>query len=251
MKKIYVFAATFFTLLSCTSIHATEAEAITPAASTTVRCEKRVKQINNRGKKLAKQSKSLQTKYKNSNSGWKKKSASNRKLVAKYKNEPDLRVQTSDLSLKVNSFQKGVFAYNQSKTSYIQERNAQIKSYKHFKANCAQHEGRLSAQNKVKALSQTDKKSLSNKSKAISQVYATQVRPAILQMRNSRNALAVAVKNLETKPAPPVQAEVSAAEDLESPVNKMGEEIDESFDQSELIDDTNIEEEIDDGTGMM
>ncbi len=211
------------------------------ALSPKAKCERRVKIINNRGKSMAKKSKSLQQRYKKANTGWKNKISVNKKYAAKYANEPRLVPQVNELNGDINQFKEATKTYNTTKRAYIAERNSQIKTYKHFKANCDTAPGRGAARDKIKART-NDAKVLKQKATAVTGIYKSKVRPAILAMREARTKLASDRGTItQVALASPTEVEGSLApEDLE-----IDEEADDVFDNEEFLsEDSNVEEPV-------
>jgi hypothetical protein len=215
------------------SVSSAEVEA---ASSPTNLCQKRVASIHNRGKHLAKGSKTLRAHYKVANKRWKDRLATNKKTLTKYGKEPRLQAQETAFQGSMQGFKTSVKNYNAAKKVYIQERNSQIKSYKHFSANCSTAAGRNAARAKILAWKQ-DVPKLNKLANSVHAVYTSQVVPANTKMHNDRVALINARATLSRVVAQPaaVQDQSVTPEDV-----AVGEEADETFDASE-IDDPAIE----------
>lgn len=238
INKVPLLIALFFGLLSISAVIPQESYAATSATAT---CERRVKTINNRGKKMAKKSKTIQANYVKANKGWKEKISVNKKFGAKYAGEARLSGQVTTLNKQIKVFQQGVKDYNAAKKPYIAERNAQVKSYKQFKAKCSENSGREAARAKIKALNQTDSKVLNEKSKAVSTVYKTKVRTGILSMREARTSLLSAKKKIS-------RVNIASQSSIDSSVSEddldIDDDADSDFDESEMDDLSNILEEV-------
>lgn len=241
LPVLMAFAFGSISLLAAFTVPAQAEAALSPKAN----CERRVKIINNRGKNMAKKSKALQQRYKKANAGWKNKISVNKKYGAKYANESRLLPQVNELNGKITQFKEATKTYNTTKRSYIAERNSQIKTYKHFKADCNTAAGRAAARDKIKART-TDAKVLKQKATAVTGVYKSKVRPAILDMREARKKLAGDRKGItQVSLATPTEVESSVApEDLE-----IDDEADDVFEDEEFLnDDSNIEEPVEPAT---
>lgn len=236
IKKIPLFAAITFGFLVTSAIFLPQSTYAAPL-SPKQRCEKRIKQINNRGKKLAKKSIVLKSRYKDAKKSWNNKATKSTQLAAKYNNEDRLKPQVDSLNATVKNFQSGVKDYGIPKKAYIAERNSQVKSYKNFKANCSTAKGQQSARDKIKS-APADTNTLKVKSNALSAAYQSKVRPGIIAMRDGRNALLDARKNLkEVEVASPSQIQASTAEGSEFASNtpeELEENSDDGFNENDL-----------------
>lgn len=211
---------------------------VTYAETVQERCQKRVKILNSRGKKMAKKSKVIQTKYKAANAGWKTKISDNKKFATKYAEDDRLSGKTDILKKEIKEFQLAVKSYNNVKRPYIAERNSQIKSYKAFKADCNTGAGRVAALEKMRARF-ADSQTLNTKSKAVSEVYKSKVRAGILDMRNARADIIKAKKGLrEVAKA----SQSSIDESVTSEDTDTDDESDNEFDEDEMNDPNNDEE---------
>jgi hypothetical protein len=220
---------------------ATTATTATAAAASKQICIKRVKNLNNRGKVLANGSKQLLVHYQTANAGWKTKTATNRSIVATYQADPDLAAAAKALSGKIDAFQAAVKAYNASKLIYITERNAQVKSYKKFHANCSTKAGQSAARSKILAL-KDDQKTLKTKGDAVHAVYVAQVQSAILAMREARNNLAtqhnLLVKTRQIQKSTPAEVAQLTSDPAKT---DLGAAVDNSIDKSELGNDNGLD----------
>ena len=230
IRKLPLLLAFSFSILSFAAILTPQP---TYAATPAEVCQKRVKKINNRGKKLAKKSITLKANYKKSNKGWKDKATANYKFAAKYQGEDRLQGEVGTLKSKIKNFEGGVKDYNRAKKPYIAERNAQVKSYKKFKANCSTTNGRQAAREKIKMVT-PDSRTLKAKSTAVSEVYKSKVRPGVLGMKEARTALLSSIKKMsEVEIATAASIEQAVASDISQ--IELEDEIDEEFDDSELL----------------
>lgn len=236
INKVPLLVAIVFGFLVTTAVfmpQQTSAAGLTPKQ----RCEKRIKQINNRGKKLAKKSIVLKARYKDAKKTWNGKAEKNTQLATKYKNEDRLATQVNTLSATVSSFRNNVKEYGAPKKAYIAERNSQVKSYKNFKANCSTTKGQQSARTKMQSAS-VDTRTLKTKSDALSAAYQTKVRPGLIAMRDSRSALLTAKKNMkeiEITPASEVAASTAPGSEFASNTpDELQENDDDGFEGKEL-----------------
>lgn len=230
MKKIPFILATFFGFITCVTFTQGGAQAAT-ASTAVAKCEKRVTLINKRGTDMAKKSQSLQARYKKSNETWKTKMINNRIMVIRNKKDSRLEERANFLNLQIDSFENNVKLYNEVKADYIAERNAQVKSYKNFKADCNQSTGRAAAQSKVKQLSATDSKKLSSLAKGLNKTYTELVRPDIIKMRDNRTQL-LDIKKTIKNPKQATQYEIDT--ELEKYRSKdVSAKVDDNFDSGD------------------
>lgn len=235
IKLPYIFVAIVFL---CSAIAPLTVTQDVSAMTAKEKCERRVKILNNRGKKMARKSKELQDKYKKANKGWKDKIKTNKDLATKYSTDDRLEAKAKVLTKEAKQFQTAVKDYNNVKRPYIQERNVQIKRYKKFSTNCATGAGRVAAAEKIRQRD-ADSKTLNEKSKAVSEVYKSKIRKGILDMRAARKALADARKGMkEVEKAD--QASIDGAYRADD--NDTGDDADNLFDDTELDPNSNVDD---------
>lgn len=232
-----------FMSLSLASLFITVPQSAEATPSAKAVCEQRVKKINNRGKNMAKKSKTIQANYKKANAGWKEKIKVNKQFAAKYSKEAQLQSQVNELNGKIADFKNGTKAYNGAKRTYIAERNKQVKSYKYFKANCATSAGRVAARDKMREWTKTDSKVLKAKATEVSDTYKSKVRTNIIGMRDARTKLISARKAIDGKVALATPSEVEAAVTPDD--TDIDSEADNAFEDAEFLnEESNIEEPI-------
>lgn len=158
-------------------------------------CEARVEKLRKRGLTMNKKSPALKARYKKANDGWKQRIVKNLVIANRYADEPKLAAQVQAHKQAVAEFQTSVKLYNAVKKEYITERNAQLTSYKKFRANCNTKEGIAATTLKMRAW-KTDSKTLADKAKAVTETYKAKVRPSISKIGETRNVLIKSRKEL-------------------------------------------------------
>lgn len=192
------------------------------------RCEKRVSQLTTRGKKMSEASKKLQSRYIKVNTGWKAKLEENYKITLMVIEEPDLDTQHLTLIARMDTFQDAMKKYNDTKRPYIAERNEQIKGYKNFNPDCTTRAGQQQAQEKMRGL-RADQQKLKFRAEAVPAVYASSVRPAIVEMRKARNELILAKRKLGSDFTATPKETVAAALTSNAARTDIGQSVDNDF----------------------